>query len=337
MDPLTHAVTSWALSRAGCNRIAKRATAVLITAALVPDFDLLSIFGGPKTYLRLNHALTHSVLSAAMLVFVVAFIFWAIARKSAKEPIAFVQALQLAGIGVAAHLLLDVCGIDGVRLLWPFSGHSISWDLLPSLDPWILIILLAGISLPSLFRLVGDEIGARRKGPAPIRGALISLLVMLAYIGVRVDLHERAVGTLMTYDYHGGVALQAGAFPDGSSPLEWRGVVSTENTMEIVEVPFGPAGDFNAGRSVTEFKPGSSAALSEAQNAPAARLFLATARFPLATVEHTDTGYLFIVRDLRFPENSQDPSNMAARVTLDFENRVTSDKLAWTTTPIPWR
>ena len=53
-------------------------------------------------------------------------------------------------------------------------------------------------------------------------------------------------------------------------------------------------------------------------------------------MEHTDTGYTFIARDLRFEEDSRNPANVEAVVTLDFEARVTSQTLRWTTSPLPW-
>jgi hypothetical protein len=142
---------------------------------------------------------------------------------------------------------------------------------------------------------------------------------------------------LMSHDYHGAVPTLAGAFPTGSLPFDWRGVVSTENTIEVVDVPVGPGGDFNALRAEEQFKPGSSPALAAAQEARVTKLFLVRARFPLATVEHTDTGFNFIARDLRFAEDSRNPANVEAVVTLDFEARVTSQTLRWTTPPLPWR
>ena len=336
MDPLTHAAFSWTLSRAGCNRISPRATPVLIVAGLIADLDLCSFFGGPEAYLRWNHALTHSILGATVLTFAVAGIFWASGSRADGNAIPFRVALLLSAIGMAGHIVLDICTTDGVRLLWPFRQSSIAWDLLGSIDPWILLILLAGVALPSLVRMVGDEIGARRKGPAPIRGAVIALVLVAAYIAVRADYHDRAVNSLMSHDYHGAVPLLAGAFPEGSLPFDWRGVVSTENTIEVVDVPVGPGGDFNALRAEEQFKPGSSPALTAAQEARVTRLFLAGARFPLATMEHTDTGYTFIARDLRFEEDSRNPANVEVEVTLDFEARATSQKLHWTTSPLPW-
>ena len=106
--------------------------------------------------------------------------------------------------------------------------------------------------------------------------------------------------------------------------------------MEVLDVPVGPGGDFNALLAEEQFKPGASPALAAAQDARITRLFLAGARFPLATMEHTDTGYTFIARDLRFEEDSRNPANVEAVVTLDFEARVTSQTLRWTTSPLPW-
>jgi inner membrane protein len=351
MDPVTHGLSSWLVSRAGANRISPYATTILIVAGLLPDLDMLSLFGGPQAYLRFHHTLTHSLLGALVLALIIGGAFYLLDRRpasgsgrrafneytahvqparpagNAERSISFQSAFILSIIGVSLHVLLDFCGTDGVRMLWPFSGRFYSWDLLPFIDPIIQFLLLAGIALPSLMRLVSDEIGERRRARPPIRGAVIALIFVAAYIGLRADLHSRAVNLLLSHDYHGNVPTIDGAFPQGNSPFSWRGVASTENTIEVADISLAGGEPFNAENTVTNFKPDPSATLSAAQQAKISREFLAAARFPIANIETTDTGYQFTMHDLRFPEDSADPMNLRAVVNLNFENQVVSQAL----------
>jgi inner membrane protein len=338
MDPVTHGLSSWLVSRAGGNRISPHATTILVAGGLLPDLDMLSVFAGPQAYLRFHHTLTHSLLGAASLALIIAAAFYLLDRRSRdnfgatrsgrkEEPISFQSAVALSAIGVGVHVLLDICGTDGVRLLWPLSGHFYSWDLLPFIDPIIQFLLLAGIALPSLVRLVSDEIGERRRAKPPIRGAVIALLLVAAYIGLRADLHSRTVNLLLSHDYHGNIPTIAGAFPEGNSPFSWRGVASTQNTIEVADLSLAGGEPFDADNTVTNFKPDPSAALGAAQQAKVSREFLAAARFPIANIETIDTGYEFTMHDLRFPEDSADPLNLRAVIYLNFENQVVSQTL----------
>jgi inner membrane protein len=218
---------------------------------------------------------------------------------------------------VAGHLLLDLATADGVQLLWPFSGRWFAWDWLTGIDPWILAILVAGLLVPGLFRLVSEEIGEKRKKHGPSRGAIAALVIMGLYIGWRADLHYRAVQMLLANDYHGAMPMVAGAFPDSTSPLSWRGVVDTENTIEEVNVPFGPGTVFDATLSLTHYKPPSSPVLEAARRAPLAREFLRYAQFPVAREEDLGDGYRVTLQDMRFPDGANTLDDLIAVIDLD--------------------
>lgn len=300
MEPVTHALTSIALSRAGLNRTSRFAVWILLAGGLLPDLDLLSLLFGPRFALRINGTLTHSLLGVSVLVVLIACGFWLLGKKRPDAPIRFSRALLLAAVGAAAHLLLDLTDSYGVQLFWPFHSKWYAWFFTQMLDPWILILLIAGLLLPGLFRLVSEEIGERKRSSAPARWALASLVLLGSYIGVRGVLHVRAIDLLLSREYHGAVPLSAGAFPSSASMLTWHGVVATANTLEEVEVPFGPASYFDPDRSLTHYKPEPSPALDAAENAEVAQRFLLFARFPLAGLDKTEGGYHFELRDLCF-------------------------------------
>ena len=110
MEPVTHALASLALGRAGVNRMTRLATPMLLISGLAADLDWLSVFRGARAFLRDHRAVTHSLAGAAVIALATAGVFWALGRKHPSAPVQFVRALLVCGAGAAGHLLLDLCG-----------------------------------------------------------------------------------------------------------------------------------------------------------------------------------------------------------------------------------
>lgn len=327
MDPVTHALASVALSRAGLNKKNRLATPLLMASGLVADLDLLSYFGGANAYFRVHRTWGHSILGSFALAVLVAAVFSRLAGQKGQAPLRFGQALGLCVIGAGAHLLLDLGNPAGVQLLWPLQTKWMAWDLLRELDPWILFIFLTGLLVPGLFRLVSEEIGDRKKGKGAHRGAIAALVLVVLYIGARGVLHSRAIDTLLSREYHRAAPERAGAFPLSASPLNWRGVIATANTFEEVEVSFAPGGYFDPDRSLTHYKPEPSPALEAAESAATVQGFMGFAQFPLASLDRTEDGYHFELRDLRFAPSPGSLPEVIAVVDLDSHLRITKEGL----------
>ncbi|MGH9708685.1 MAG: metal-dependent hydrolase [Candidatus Acidiferrales bacterium] len=331
MDPVTHALASLAVARAGQKRLPRFGTSMLIVAGIAPDLDYAAYLGGASVFLRLHRSLLHSLIGAFLTACVVAGAFCFLDRKQpAKNPAARLQgkaALAVCAAGVALHLAFDLLSGVGVNLLWPFHAHWYGMALAENLDPWILILLIAGILLPALFGLVSEEIGERKKGPRGAAAGVITLLLLAGYFGVRANFRGTAEDLLLSREYHGREPDTATAFPASASPFDWRGVVATDNTIEIVvvatdntieivNVPLDPGAEFDSDRSLTYFKPDDSPALEAGERTPSARRFLSYAQFPLASIEHSDEGYRLELRDLRFARDDSSASNILLRVEL---------------------
>jgi inner membrane protein len=331
VEILTHALIALTLARAGQKLLPRYGLAMLVVPGVAADLDFLSYFGGPSAYLRFHRGVLHSVLGSVVLVCVLALVFWAVARRAAAKNSAlnlprlnFASAVVVCGVGVLVHLLFDLASGIGVRLLWPFREKWTEWDLVSALDPWILVVLVLGLALPEVLRLVGEEIGERARGPRGRVAAIVTLLLLLIYFGARAGLHSRAVDELNAREYHGAPPLAVGAFPSSISPLDWRGVVSTDNDIEVIEISLAPGAGFDPERAVRHYKPEESAALEAGQNTAAARTFLRYARFPLAALERGDEGYRFTLRDMRFPAGDGSADDILVRVELDADLRVKS-------------
>ena len=314
---------------------------MLVVAGIAPDLDYASYFGGPESFLRWHRTVFHSVFGAAALACLLAGAFRAAASRwppsaaskirarKPYSPLKFAPALVVCGIGVACHILLDMVSGSGLQLLWPFRIHWFRWPLVTDFDPWILLLLIAGILLPQLFRLIGEEVASGKRASRGSTGAVVTLLLLAGYLAGRAYLHGRAVDLLLSSEYHGREPLAAGAFPSSADPFEWRGVVATDTTIEEIDVPVTGAGAFNSDRSVTHYKPPDSPALTRGENTAAAQRFLKYAAFPFATLRRREDGYRFELRDFRFPSGDTSAANIIVRVDLDSALQIVREEFRY--------
>jgi inner membrane protein len=325
MDPLTHAVVSIAASRAGLNKLTRLATPMLIVAGVAADLDWLTALASPKAFLEGHRTITHSLLGTVAIAIVTALCFTIAGRKHPSAPIKFPSALAVCSISAILHVILDLTNSYGVKLFWPFNEKWYAWDSVAQFDLIILIILSAGILLPMLFRLVGEEIGAQRRTKG-VFSAATALFLVFAYIGARYILHERAVTLMNSRLYDGVPPLAVGAFPYSPSPFHWAGVIITESTLLRAEVPviLAPYDPFAA---KPFYKPEESPALNAARTSTTATLFLSFARFPRARIERTDRGFHVEITDMRFEIGAPPGRSMSALIDVDENAHVIHEEL----------
>ena len=75
MEPVTHALTSLLLARAGQKHLPRFGMAMLIISGTAADLDYLSYFGGASVFLRFHRAVLHSLLGSAFVAAIVATLF----------------------------------------------------------------------------------------------------------------------------------------------------------------------------------------------------------------------------------------------------------------------
>ncbi len=331
MEPVTHALASLALGRAGLSRVTPRAAPMLLVSGLAADVDWASYAWGAPWFLAWHRTASHSLLGTVTIAAAVAaaFSFLGSRRRSDSRPVRFLPALAVCAGGAGLHLLLDLTESYGVKLLWPFSARWFAWDLAEAVDPGLLLILLVGLLLPGLLNLVSEEIGGRAKRRPGQRGAAIALSLVALYTGGRALLHARAETLLGSHIYGQEEPIRRGAFPT-FSPLLWRGVVETETALHAIEVPISPGARFDPRMARSQFKPENSQALERAVTSDAARTFLAFARFPLARVEPTGDGFEGRIRDLRFApqdETARNSTRINAVIMLNTRGEIASSAL----------
>jgi inner membrane protein len=300
VDNLTHTLVGVALAQAGVSRASRGAAAAVIIASNLPDIDVLFAFGGSAAYLDHHRDLTHSVVGAPVLALALAGLLFVLVKGSR-----FLGLATAALVGVAGHVFLDLWTSYGTRVFSPFNHTFYAWDLVFIADPIILAILLATVLLARPPRL----------GP---RAATVGLGIILAYVGGRAVLHEKAVDEALV-QIPGGHVRRLAALPGPVDPLRWRIVADTGPDYWTGTVRLdGPSEPFQR-RSK---QPEDALVARAREESGVARIFLAFSTFPWLEVEATPDGTAITWRDLRFERRGRD--SFVARVILGEDGRIRS-------------
>ncbi|HEX7359040.1 MAG TPA: metal-dependent hydrolase [Bryobacteraceae bacterium] len=296
MDNLTHSLTGLVLARAGLNRFSPCATMLLLISANIPDIDIVALGWGPMRYFEFHRGYTHSLVGLPVMALLSVLLTAALCRR--KLP--WFRAWLICLAGVASHLLLDWTNDYGIRLLLPFSSRWFALDLNSLVDVVILCALAIAAIWPLFARLVGSEIGERKKRPAGRRLAIAALVFVVLFDGGRAVLHARAEAQLWSRLYQNVLPVRTAALPNPLNPFRWRGIVETPNAYRVLSV--NTFGELHPDSAVVFYQPFPSPALRSAKATAPFRHFLAFARFPVWSIEPGKIA----VTDLRFgtPEHS---------------------------------
>ena len=291
MDNICHTLVGAACGAAGLNRRTRFGAATLMISANIPDLDVL-VFATNTPWIEFRRGWTHGIL--AQIVLPVALtaavsLFDRIGRARGADgdrPFHAGWTLLLAFVGVYSHVFLDFLNNYGVRLATPFSWRWFYGDAIFIVDPWMWMMMAAGIWLT----------GSQGQ-PRPARVALMAMSCYIAVMwmsgwlarGVVADSWRQAHGTELR-------ALMVGPVP--LWPFSRQVIVDAGDHYET--------GTFSLGRWAVTFFPEKIPKNSDAPQIAAARrdenirAFLVWARFPFWTIESTPAGTLVTVSDMRF-------------------------------------
>ncbi len=295
MDNLTHSLVGIALSRAGLQRVSKRATLLLLISANIPDIDLLSRTRGALTLIEIHRGYTHSLAALVPLALISVFLTAALTR----EWIPLLRGTLVALAGLISHLLLDWSTSYGIRALLPFSSRWFYLDLNGFYDGVILTVLFFALIWPWFVNLINKEIGAsaKNKGRA---SAIAALLFLLVWDWGRWTMHQRELAVLNSRLYDDQVPMQVAALPTANNPLQWTDIVELPDSFRLTA-----GSDFRVFRKPTE-----TMVYSAVMRDEAFRYMAYFSRFPIWTIvpETLDKGMgeRWELMDLRFgpPETS---------------------------------
>jgi inner membrane protein len=340
VEPITHFLFGATLSRAGLNRKTALATATMTLAAEAPDLDIVSRIGGSVSVFAHHRGFTHSFLGLPLVAAVVVgfmYIVWRLRGRRTRDPnlpprwgVLFGYA-YLAGL---SHILLDFTNSYGVRPFWPFSERWYSWDIVDIIEPVLLVIMILGLILPSLFSLINEEIGARQKGPKGRFAATIALLGVAACWGFRDYEHRRAVAMLESQTYQGAEPLRVSAYPYMTNPFSWYGVAETPAAFAMMNVDtLTPKVDPES-RMQFRYKPEETPITLAAKKSYLGRVYLDWAQYPVTETEQVNeapVAYVVRFRDLRYAYPGRDTRTLGAMVFLDRDLHVGEERFGMRT------
>lgn len=180
MDNLTHGLVGYAVYKLATPEAALAPKAerglkwATIIAAELPDADMLSAFFGAGANLIWHRTYTHSLPGLLLLSALVAI---TVHRLWPELPRGRVFALTLAA--GFSHSFLDLLTTYGTKLLMPLSQLRYGLDILPIVDPFLLVLLTAFLWC-----------GWRRKSRLLLWGLVVA---MAAFVGLRAYIHDAVI------------------------------------------------------------------------------------------------------------------------------------------------
>jgi len=173
------------LARSGLGKRTALGTATLLIGANLPDIDVLAYFDGPAADLAFRRGWTHGVPALVVLPFLLTGLMLLFDRTVRRlggavlpSVVAPRQVFLLAALSILTHPILDTLNTYGVRWLMPFRGDWFYSDTLFIVDPWLWLILGAGVVLSRRRRRSRGYVHAAD----PARPARIALGVGLGYV-----------------------------------------------------------------------------------------------------------------------------------------------------------
>lgn len=327
------------MGRAGLNRKTALATLTLTLAAEAPDLDILGRFVGPAFGFAHHRGFTHSFLGVpidAVVVLGFVYLLWRMRGRKVKDPNLLPRWGVLFGYACLAglsHILLDFTNNYGVRPFWPFSEKWYSWDIVFIFEPVMLVLLIVGLVAPSIFHLIEEEVGVRRRGPRGRVAATLALAGVVLMWGLRDYEHRRAVNALAARTYNDADPLRVSAYPTAIDPFHWYGVIETPTFFGMAPVnSLTPEVD-PEGRMQVRYKPEETPVTLAAKRSYLGRVYLDWAQYPITETEvlQPDQGYIVSFEDLRYfqlPDaltGERGRRVLGASVKLDKNLRVVGD------------
>lgn len=295
MDNLCHTLAGLALGHAGLKRRTPLALTTLALAANAPDIDI-GVLATSTLQMSFRRGWTHGPPAMVLLPLVLTGLVVAWdrlvrqRRTPGPPPVVPSQVLLVAALGTWTHPLLDYMNSYGIRLLMPFSGRWFYGDALYIVDPWLYLILGAGVIW-----------AARAKAPAAgERAARLGIAAATLYVALMYasNLWARAeVQAGLTRAGQGGARFMV--TPVAVNPFRREVLVDLGDRYEKGFLTFQPSPHFRpAGYGIV--KNDDHPAARTAAATERGRQFLGWSRFPFFVVTSTTAGHTVTLNDARY-------------------------------------
>jgi inner membrane protein len=311
MEPITHLMTGVCLARAGFNRKAAYAAIAMTVAAEAPDLDSLWAIDGPVAAFQHHRGWTHTFLGIPFEAAIVVGAIWLFHRwrtrrapsnKPLKAPIRWGLLYCFSLLALLSHLLLDWTNNYGLRPFFPFNPRWYAGSFVFIFEPVLFLILLIALIAPSLFGLIGSEVGVRKPPFGGRSWAIAALLGMVVVWTVRFVEHQKALQLAQAGDYNGAPVLRVAADPHPINPFLWQTIVETPQSYQISSADTFNNILANSDQAEIIYKPPTTLATLVAKRSWLGEVYLDWSQYPVVTETGTDPDGLTTVsfRDLRF-------------------------------------
>ncbi len=307
MEPVTHFLTGACIARAGLNRRAAYATLAMTLAAEAPDLDTLWSIDGPVAAFQHHRGWTHTFLGVPFEALLLVGLIWLIHRwrvgrgRTTLAPVRWGVLWLFCCIALLSHIFLDWTNNYGVRPFFPFNARWYAGSFVFIFEPALFAILVIALVAPSLFGLIGSEVGAR---PQLFRGrgwAVAGLIAMSVLWGWRAFEHRKAIDLAAAGDYDGAEIRRVFASPEPLNLYRWHIAVDTPMFYQL-----GLADTFGGTLTTTQddllYKPPTTIDTLPAKRSWLGEAYLDWSSWPLVTDIGPDGDGLTEVtfRDVRF-------------------------------------
>lgn len=301
MDPICHTLAGAAIGEAGLKHRTDLGLATLVIAANLPDIDVL-VLATDNVAMSFRRGWTHGVLAMAVLPLLLAWAMLAwdrLVRQRRPHPpprAGLGGLLLLSYIGLLSHPFLDYLNSYGIRLLMPFSDRWFFGDALYIVDPWMYVILGAGVVLARRLSWRGNAASPK---PARVALAVAALYIVMMLASNWWARQEVADGLARA----GQADARFMVTPVLVSPFRREVIIETGDRYEKGVLWFAPAPHFRpSGYGVD--KGLREPAANQAMLTRRAQQFLVWSRFPFFVVDHHARPLRVFLNDFRYSSHT---------------------------------
>ena len=215
-------------------------------------------------------------------------------------------------VALLSHLFLDYTNNYGIRPFFPFNPHWYAASIVFIFDPLLFAILLLALGLPSIFRLVNSEIGARKEHFRGRSLAIAALVLIACLYATRFFEHGQAITLANTQTLEVQPPTPAPTSLDAPLPpqpppaiLQPRRILASPDPLSIFRwyavTDFGPVYQLSTldtlrntaiPAQTTQPKPSTDPATRAAEASPLGRAYLDWSPMPWVDTEHLNTAQL---------------------------------------------
>lgn len=201
LDPLTHALSGYAIAKALPRQaIPKKQVVLIILLAMAPDADYVLNLISDTVYLHYHRGITHSLLMLPLWSWLA---YSLLPHKRDKQPL--MPWLIAAALGM--HILLDMITSFGTMLFAPLTDYRYSFDLVYIID----LLFTAVLGLPLLLALFCKRLAR------PL--AMLGIAGMATYLLLTIATHHKALEIARQQQ---PAAEAVYALPQPFSPFLWH-------------------------------------------------------------------------------------------------------------------